>query len=95
MNALQHVDIRIRGRVQGVGFRYRARLKACELGVAGLARNEPDGSVYIEAEGDLEALKAFINWCWHGPNRAQVESVRFSEGKMKRFKSFTTEHGTN
>ena len=72
---MKHLTMRIYGRVQGIGFRYDARQKAQELGVTCFARNEPDGSVYIEAEGDDEKLKKFLKWCGKGPWLAKVERV--------------------
>jgi len=48
----KHVNITVKGRVQGVGFRYSAMEAAEELGIKGFVRNMPDGSVYIEAEGE-------------------------------------------
>ena len=53
------VDVRVRGRVQGVSFRMYAEQRAAELGVAGWVRNEPDGSVAVRVEGDQEAVDAF------------------------------------
>ena len=38
-----------------------------------------DGSVYIEAEGDLEKLFNFVNWCKKGPELAEVENIKMSE----------------
>ena len=46
-----HQNIRISGRVQGVGFRYNAREAAFHYGIKGFIRNQPNGDVYIEAEG--------------------------------------------
>lgn len=57
------LDIKISGAVQGVGFRYLARQKAKELGLVGFAANNPDGTVQIEIEGELEKLKRFLAWC--------------------------------
>ena len=57
---MKHLKISITGRVQGVFFRDSARMEANRLGVAGFARNEPDGSVYIEAEGEKDALDEFF-----------------------------------
>jgi acylphosphatase len=71
----KHVDITIRGLVQGVTFRFSARVYAESIGICGYAKNEPDGSVRIEAEGDEENLKRFINWCAIGPDGAHVDKV--------------------
>jgi two-component system LytT family response regulator len=51
-----HKNIRITGRVQGVGFRYSARSLASSLGIKGFVRNLPNGEVYIEAEGNYLTL---------------------------------------
>ena len=48
-----------KGRVQGVGFRASAQQKAAELGIRGWVKNQPDGDVEIEAEGQEKALKQF------------------------------------
>ena len=57
----KHTNLKIYGRVQGVFFRYTAKEKADEFAVTGFARNEEDGSVYIEAEGEEENLDKFIS----------------------------------
>ena len=85
---MRHFNIRLFGRVQGVFFRYSAKDKAEELNVKGWARNESDGTVYIEAEGEEEALKNFIKWCRQGSSPAQVEKVEIQEGPMKNFSVF-------
>ncbi len=66
---------RVRGMVQGVGFRYSARAKAKTLGVTGWIRNDMDGSVEIECEGPSSAVRAFRAWLDHGPPGARVLSV--------------------
>jgi acylphosphatase len=71
----RRVRIRVHGWVQGVFFRASARDEARRLGLAGFARNEPDGSVLIEAEGEAEAVDRFVAWCRHGPPDARVSSV--------------------
>ena len=71
------VAIWIYGMVQGVFFRHSAKRTAEELGLAGFVRNEPDGSVYIEAEGEREVLDKFLDWCRKGPAYAKVERVDF------------------
>ena len=69
------VILQIYGRVQGVGFRYYTVKKANELNLTGFVRNRPDGSVYVEAEGDAGALEFFIAWCNKGPDWARVSRV--------------------
>lgn len=68
--------IRVRGRVQGVGFRWHAVKEARSLGITGLVKNMSDGSVYIEAEGRREQLMVFLEWCKKGPAFGYVESVK-------------------
>jgi len=67
--------IRVYGRVQGVWFRAYTQRKAQELDIKGFVRNEADGTVYIEAEGEENAMKAFIEWCQEGPPLAKVERI--------------------
>jgi len=84
----KHYLIRIHGRVQGVFFRASTQDKANQLGIKGFARNEPDRTVYIEAEGEENNLNDFINWCWKGPSAAKVEKVGYEEGDWKNFERF-------
>jgi len=85
---MKHVNIRISGRVQGVGFRYSARSVARFYSIKGFARNEPDGSVYIEAEGEDENIRKFIELCHTGPGGGKVAEVITSEGKIRSFERF-------
>ena len=71
----QAVDVTVTGLVQGVFFRAEAQREAHRLGVAGWARNEPDGSVAAHFEGDAGAVEAMVAWCREGPRRARVEAV--------------------
>lgn len=74
--AAKKLIAKIYGRVQGVGFRYAAAEEAACLRIALLvARNEPDGSVYIEAEGEGASLEKFLAWCRRGPRSAKVERL--------------------
>jgi len=66
----------IEGRVQGVYFRASAQQEAIRLGVKGLVRNCPDGSVEVVAEGVKENIERLISWCRHGPSGARVTDVR-------------------
>ncbi len=66
----------VRGSVQGVGFRVFAERSARRWGLAGLARNLPDGRVEIVAEGTKPALEGFIADVQRGPAGAGIEDVR-------------------
>ncbi len=69
----QRLEIRVTGRVQGVGFRWHACEEAVRLGLVGWARNRADGSVQIVAEGPRAALLALADWAARGPARARVD----------------------
>jgi acylphosphatase len=88
---VKHLNILIYGRVQGVFFRANAIEIAIGLGVKGFARNEQDGSVHIEAEGEEDKLKAFVDWCHKGSPRASVERVITEEAAMKNYSDFVIE----
>lgn len=68
----------IRGRVQGVSFRFYASREARRHGLAGWVRNRADGSVEAVAEGEPDAVAAFVEWCHEGPPAARVEHVELS-----------------
>ena len=65
----------VRGRVQGVGYRYFVMREAGALGVSGFARNLPDGSVEVVAEGGDEVLVAFEGRLREGPSFARVTDL--------------------
>lgn len=69
------VRLMIRGRVQGVGYRWWAMRRAAALDLAGWVRNRTDGSVELLAIGDPEALTAMAAACWQGPSAARVTAV--------------------
>jgi acylphosphatase len=69
-------QIRISGRVQGVGYRYALRDEARRLGVHGWVRNCADGTVEALLQGDDEVLAVLIAWARRGPRLARVEAVR-------------------
>lgn len=86
---MRHLNIQVIGQVQGVAFRYSALEKATQLGIKGFARNLPDRSVFIEAEGEDYDLKKFISWCQGGPAFAKVEKVEVKEGSFKNYSDFS------
>ena len=79
---MKHLNIKVIGKVQGVMFRKRTLEKAVELGVQGFVRNEPDKSVYIEAEANEAILEVLVAWCHVGSKRAVVEEVIAEEGDV-------------
>lgn len=84
----QHLTIRVYGRVQGVFYRQSTKNKADELNLAGFVRNEPDGSVLIEAEGDAKALYELQEWTKKGPPFASVNYIEVTEGDWQNLKGF-------
>lgn len=85
---IKHLQITVRGAVQGVFFRASTKAVADQIRVRGFVMNQPDGSVYIEAEGDRFALDQFLEWCHEGPDKALVENVETHEGKVKNYRNF-------
>lgn len=85
---MQHLSIKVYGKVQGVYFREGTKAVADQLGVKGFIRNEEDGSVYIEAEAEEWILENFLDWCDEGPDRAEVERVEKTEGELQGFTNF-------
>ena len=71
----KRIAIQISGKVQGVFFRASTKEYADQLGVKGFVRNEPNGDVYVEAEGVEETLRSFEAWCKQGPRLARVDRV--------------------
>jgi acylphosphatase len=69
----------VHGRVQGVFFRDTARRLAEQRGVAGWARNLPDGTVEVVLEGDPTAVDELVRYAREGPRGAQVERVDESD----------------
>jgi acylphosphatase len=83
-----HYDIIITGKVQNVGFRFYAQKSAHELEITGFVKNQKDGSVYIEAEGEEESLKQFVDWCHKGPPWANVETVAANKSPVMNHRGF-------
>ena len=65
----------VRGRVQGVTFRAATEKEALRLGLAGYARNLPDGTVEVVARGPEEAIRELVAYLHRGPAPARVDGV--------------------
>jgi acylphosphatase len=81
----------VRGRVQGVGFRWFVEREAHTLGVAGWVRNNADGSVEILAQGTREQLSALHSRLREGPRAARVDTVEESDSRPTSITSFRIE----
>ena len=75
-------EIRVMGRVQGVGFRYAAQSRARELGLKGWVENRSDGSVFMVVRGSPRSCMLFINWCHQGPAYSWVEKTEVEESAL-------------
>ena len=83
---------RVRGRVQGVGFRWFVENEAAKLGIAGWVRNRSDGSVEVLAQGTREQLFALRAKLHEGPRAARVDDVEeFESQPQQDMKTFRIE----
>lgn len=89
---MKHLNIRFHGRVQGVFFRDFIQKEAQRLDLRGFVRNEPDGTVYAEAEGKEEKLEEFLELCKKGSQSAKIDNVETEEGELKNFEDFHIEY---
>ena len=69
----------VRGRVQGVGFRWFVEREAHMLGIAGWVRNNHDGSVEVLAQGTRDQLSGLHSRLREGPRAARVDAVEVSD----------------
>ena len=81
----------IKGRVQGVGYRFFAERAASELGLKGYVRNLPDGRVEVYAIGEDPSLKELGEQLREGPRAARVEAVEEQETPVKKYRNFAIE----
>jgi acylphosphatase len=76
---MKTIAIKVKGKVQGVGFRYFVMRHANEIGVNGYVKNLPNGDVYIEASGTNKQLEQLILLCNQGPAHSNVESIQVTD----------------
>ncbi len=81
----------MRGRVQGVGFRYFAQRAASGLGLTGYTRNLDDGSVEVYAVGPDDRLDKLAGMLHSGPHWADVRGVEEQEAAIHEYSSFRIE----
>jgi len=86
---MKRYTIKIFGKVQGVGFRFRAQEKAKELSLFGYAKNMEDGSVLIDVEGEVEQLNIFFKWCEGGSESVAVSKLSYAvSDELKNYSAF-------
>lgn len=78
----------VKGKVQGVSFRVETMKMAGLLQVNGYVKNMPDGSVFIAVEGEEQNVYNLIDYCHHGPERAEVEHVSVLLGEVVGYRAF-------
>ncbi len=71
----------VRGRVQGVGFRWFVEREAQILQIAGWVRNNPDGSVEVLGQGTRDQLAGLHSRLREGPRAARIDDVEVSEAQ--------------
>ena len=81
----------VRGRVQGVGFRYFVERVAAELKLTGYTRNLDDGRVEVYAVGPQAKLAEMNQRLWQGPRFADVRGVDEEEAAVRQYSSFRIE----
>ncbi|MCY1722961.1 acylphosphatase [Prolixibacteraceae bacterium Z1-6] len=68
-------EIKINGRVQGVGFRYYTQKQARIFELTGWVKNTVDGGVVVLAQGEEAAIRTFIDYLWIGPTLSRVTNI--------------------
>ncbi len=86
------LHLTVEGRVQGVGFRHWTVSLGRSLGLNGWAKNRPDGSVEIHAEGDAAHLAEFAARVEQGPETARVTRCTATRSVPQNYKVFSVEY---
>lgn len=86
---MQSSHFTIKGKVQGVFFRARTKSKADELEIKGWVKNTDIGDVEVMAQGVLDQLAKFEDWCRKGPSRARVDFLIREDRDADPFSEFT------
>ena len=90
--SVQAKQIRVHGRVQGIGFRYFVQRAGNRLGPTGKVRNRPDDTVEIVVAGDAELISEFVREVTKGPPLSRVERLEIEDiAPVEGFRSFQIE----
>lgn len=85
---IRHLQMTVSGKVENTGFRLYALWGANEFHINGEV-SQKDGEILIEAEGEDQSLKDFIEWCRKGPTGSVVEQIKTIELRTIGYKDFT------
>lgn len=85
---IQTILLKVSGKVQGVFYRQSTKEKALSLGIKGHIQNMPDGSVFIVATAEQDALSELVQWCYKGPSRAKVKNIDIALLELQVFEEF-------
>ena len=83
---------RVKGKVQGVGFRYSTVREAQRLCINGWVRNAANGNVEVWAEGPPEKLNRFLAWLRKGPQFSRVDAVDKEDRQPAGYQDFEVEY---
>ena len=85
---MKHLEIVVKGRVQGVNFRRYTLQKALELDLKGFVKNTPEGNVIIHAQGEELILNQLLTWCKKGSPLSMVDTIEVIELPVEVFSTF-------
>lgn len=80
--------ITVKGKVQGVSYRFNAQAVAHKLNLTGYVKNTHEGDVFAHVEGKEEGINKFIDWCYLGSRLAKVTEVAAEETDFVGFQTF-------
>lgn len=80
--------VTVKGKVQGVAYRFNAQAVGHKLNLTGYVKNLHDGSVFAHVEGKEDDINKFIDWCYLGSRLAKVSEVAAEETDFVGFQTF-------
>lgn len=83
-HSVETLQVSVRGRVQGVGFRAATVRRAHQSGIGGWVRNTEQGGVEVLLQGPHEAVDRMLSWLLQGPPQARVDEVTSTEVQTDR-----------
>lgn len=90
---MKRVHLKVHGRVQGVGFRFQTEAQAERFHIKGWVKNNLDGTVEIDAEGETNEIDNFAAAVKEGPGAAKVTAMDIEEIKeIKNYTAFEIKH---